>query len=159
VIGFFNTYRDGKRVTRNVLGEIAEQYKDAQRDNLKDAYFKQARADQIVVIVKAREPGRILIANGNRTDNGWHLPMSQRWIIQYNFYLNDARWGRMFVRPCPYFPFTARVCLNQHHWLIIRMREEKIDFQQRTKSFLRGCCTPRSCGNQSPCNRLAVRVF
>jgi hypothetical protein len=28
VIGFFNTYRDGKRVTRNVPGEIAEQYKN-----------------------------------------------------------------------------------------------------------------------------------
>jgi hypothetical protein len=25
------------------------------------------------------------------------------------FYINDARWGRMFVRVCPYFPFTARV--------------------------------------------------
>lgn len=28
VIGFFNTYRDGKRVTRNELGDIAEQYKN-----------------------------------------------------------------------------------------------------------------------------------
>ena len=28
VIGFFNTYRDGKRVTRNALGDIAEQYKN-----------------------------------------------------------------------------------------------------------------------------------
>ena len=36
----------------------------------------------------------------------------------------------MFVRMCPYFPFSARVCLNQHHWLAIRMREEEIDFQQ-----------------------------
>ena len=28
VIGFFNTYRAGKRVTRNELGDIAEQYKN-----------------------------------------------------------------------------------------------------------------------------------
>ena len=27
----------------------------------------------------------------------------------YNFYVNDARWGRMFVRMCPYLPFSARV--------------------------------------------------
>lgn len=52
------------------------------------------------------------------------LQMTQRWIIQYNFYLHDARWGRMFVRLCPYFPFTARVCLNQHHWPAVRMRQE-----------------------------------
>ncbi len=63
--------------------------------------------------------------------------MAQRWVTQYNFYLNDARWGRMFVRVCPYFPFTARVCLNQHHWLANRMREEKIDFQQCSNAFLK----------------------
>jgi hypothetical protein len=50
-----------------------------------------------------------------------------RWIVQYNFYINDRRWGRIFVRICPYLPFSARVCLNQHHWLANRMREEAID--------------------------------
>jgi hypothetical protein len=166
VIGFFNTYRDGKRVTRNELGDIAEQYKnwvtnrsqkwgapvleppDGRRDDFIDPYFKQAKPDQIVAILRAREPGRILIANGNKKDDRWHLQMTQRWIIQYNFYLNDARWGRMFVRLCPYFPFTARVCLNQHHWLAIRMREEKIDFQQCTNAFLR-------CGNPKRLQELA----
>jgi hypothetical protein len=49
---------------------------------------------------------------------------------------------------CPYFPFTARVCLNQHHWLANRMREEKIDFQQCTNAFLK-------CGNQKRLQELA----
>jgi hypothetical protein len=62
-------------------------------------------------------------------------------VNQFNFYLNDSHWGRMFVRMCPYFPFSARVCLNQHHWLAIRMREEGIDFQQCTNAFLR-CANP-----------------
>jgi hypothetical protein len=47
----------------------------------------------------------------------------------------------MFVRMCPYLPFSARVCLNQHHWLAGRMREEGIDFQQCTNAFLR-CADP-----------------
>src|SRR5216683_3857663 len=47
----------------------------------------------------------------------------------------------MFVRMCPYFPFSARVCLNQHHWLAARMRDEGIDFQQCTNAFLR-CSNP-----------------
>jgi hypothetical protein len=38
----------------------------------------------------------------------WHLQLVQRWIVQYNFYINDQRWGRMFVRICPYLPFSAR---------------------------------------------------
>src|ERR1700684_2317531 len=86
VIGFFNTYREGKRVTRNELGDIAEQYKnwvtngslkwgvpglespDRRRDDFIDPYFRQAKPDQIVAIVRAREPGRILIAHGNKKD-------------------------------------------------------------------------------------------
>jgi hypothetical protein len=61
--------------------------------------------------------------------------------MQYNFYVNDEHWGRMFVRMCPYLPFSARVCLNQHYWLATRMHEENIDFQQCTNAFLK-CASP-----------------
>lgn len=160
VIGFFNAYREGKRVTRSFLTDIADQFRnwvtnrsekwgvpileapEGRRDDFVDAYFKRAKADAVVAILRAREPGRILIANGNRKDDRWHLQMAQRWIIQYNFYVNDARWGRMFVRMCPYFPFTARVCLNQHHRLANRLREEEIDFRQCSNAFLK-CSDPK----------------
>jgi hypothetical protein len=153
VIGFFNTYREGKRVTRDLLHEIADQYKnwatnrsqkwnapileapEGRRDDFMDPYFKRAKPDEVVAILRAREPARILIANGNKKDDRWHLQLAQRWVIQYNFYINDARWGRMFVRVCPYFPFSARVCLNQHHWLANRMREEGIHFQPCSNAF------------------------
>jgi hypothetical protein len=153
VIGFFNTYREGKRVTRDALHEIADQFKNwvtnrsekwkapileapaGRRDDFMDPYFKRAKADEVVAILRAREPARILIANGNKKDDRWHLQIAQRWVIQYNFYINDARWGRMFVRVCPYFPFSARVCLNQHHWLANRMREGGIHFQQCSNAF------------------------
>ena len=100
-----------------------------------DPYFKRAKSDEVVAILRAREPARILIANGNKKDDRWHLQLAQRWVIQYNFYIHDARWGRMFVRVCPYFPFSARVCLNQHHWLANRMREEGIHFHQCSNAF------------------------
>jgi hypothetical protein len=83
----------------------------------------------------------MMIAIGNKKDDRWHLQMAQRWVVQYNFYVNDEHWGRMFVRMCPYLPFSARVCLNQHHWLAIRMRQEGIDFQQCTNAFLK-CANP-----------------
>ena len=54
----------------------------------------------------------------------------------------------MFVRMGPYFPFSARVCLNQHPWLAIRMRAEKIDFQQSSNALLR-------CGNPARLPELA----
>jgi hypothetical protein len=47
----------------------------------------------------------------------------------------------MFVRICPYLPFSARICLNQHHWLANRMREKGIGFKQVANAFLK-CADP-----------------
>jgi hypothetical protein len=82
-----------------------------------------------------------MTAIGDKSIGRWHLQIADRWIVQYNLYANDERWGRMFVRMCPYLPFSARVCLNQHHWLANRMREEGIDFRQCSNAFLR-CGAP-----------------
>jgi hypothetical protein len=70
------------------------------------------KPDAVVVILKAREPARIMTAIGDQVANRWHLQFAQRWVVQYNFYINDRNWGRMFVRICPYLPFSARICLN-----------------------------------------------
>ena len=171
VLGFFNTYRDGKRVTRKTLTDIADQFQywvknrsekwgapileppagegdERRRDRLLDAYFQKAKPNQVVAIVKAREPARILVAIGSKDNDCPHLEYKQRWVNQFNFYVNDAHWGRMFVRMCPHFPFSARICLNQHHWLAMRMREEGIDFQQSSNAFVR-------CGNPSRLQELA----
>ncbi len=159
VIGFFNTYRQQYPVSRDVLRDIATQFQnwtvnrsqkwgapileapEDRRDKFLDPYFRKAKPNQVVAIVKGREPARIMIAIGNKKENRWHLQIAPRWVVQYNFYINDERWGRMFVRMCPYLPFSARVCLNQHHWLATRMREEGIDFQQCTNAFLK-CANP-----------------
>jgi hypothetical protein len=160
VLGFFNAYRNGWRVTRRTLTEIADQFvywvrnraekwgapiveapEEERRDDFVLPYLKHAEPDHIAVILKGREPARILLAIGGKDNDSPHLEYKQRWVNQYNFYLNDRHWGPMFVRMCPYFPFSARVCLNQHYWLAIRMREEKIDFQQCKNAFLR-CSNP-----------------
>src|SRR5712691_2983771 len=159
-VGFFDVYRHLYPVSRDILRGAAEQFQvwvkeraaewnapiveapKGRRDEFVDPYFKGARADQIVVILKAREPARIMTAIGDKKANRWHLQIADRWIVQYNFYVNDQRWGRMFVRICPYLPFSARVCLNQHHWLANRMREEGVDFQQCSNAF-RKCAAPQ----------------
>src|SRR5919197_1816979 len=153
VIGFFNTYRELYPVSKAVLCDVASQYQhwvtakasqwgvpivdapaDARRDTFVEPYFRRAEPDHVVVILKAREPARYLVAIGK--DDRWHLEFKRRWPIQYNFYLFDREWGRMFVRVCPYFPFTARLCLNQHHWLSRRMEAEGITFRQAGNMFL-----------------------
>lgn len=166
VVGFFSFYRQQFPVSRKVLTDIADQFSnwvknrsekwsapildapDGRRDDFVEPYFKRAKPDQVVAILKAREPARIMTAIGTPKENRWHLQMAQRWVVQYNFYVNDARWGKMFVRLCPYFPFSARVCLNQHHWLANRMREENISFDKSSNAFLK-------CGNFDRLQELA----
>lgn len=160
VVGFFNVYRNVYPVSRDVLRGIAEQFQQwlkgwterrdipvveaprwGRRDEFVDGYFKRARPDQVVVVLKAREPARIMTAIGDKGTDRWHLQIGDRWVIQYNVYINDRDWGRMFVRMCPYLPFSARVCLNQHHWLATRMRAEGIAFRQCSNAFVR-CSHP-----------------
>jgi hypothetical protein len=171
VLGFFNTYREGTRVTRSYLTGIADQFQnwvknrsekwgapileapdgggdDSRRDKFILQYFQDTKPNQVVAILKAREPARILIAIGGKDNDCPHLEYKQRWVNQYNFYVNDEHWGRIFVRVCPYFPFSARVCLNQHHWLAHRMRQESIDFEQTTNAFMK-------CGNPARLQELA----
>jgi hypothetical protein len=154
VVGFFGSYRDLYPVSRDVLREIATQFHnwvvnrskkwrapildapEGRRDEFVQPYFKAAKPDQVVCILKAREPARIMTAIGTKKENRWHLELKQRWVDQYNFYINDAEWGRIFVRVCPYFPFSARVCLNQHHWIANRLIQRGVRFRQSTNAFV-----------------------
>ena len=159
-VGFFGTYRDLYPVSRDVLREIATQFQnwvinrskkwgapildapEGRRDDFVLPYFTAAKPDQVVCILKAREPARIMTAIGTKKENRWHLELKQRWVNQYNFYINDSEWGRMFVRVCPYFPFSARVCLNQHHWIANRLKQKDIRFRQSTNAFS-SCADPK----------------
>jgi hypothetical protein len=91
VVGFFNTLRQLYPVSRDVLRDIAGQFQNwvknrseswrapileaplGRRDDFVEPYFRKAKPDQVVVILKAREPARILIVIGNKKDNHWHL--------------------------------------------------------------------------------------
>jgi hypothetical protein len=154
--GFFWTYRHIYPVSRDLLRGIATQYhhwvqnrshqwkveivdevREDRRDTFVKPYFQRAQPDQVVVILKAREPAGIMTAIGDKKKNKWHLEIKRRWVDQYNFYLQDARWGPMFVRVCPYFPFSVRICLNQHYWLAQRLQEAGIGFTQTQNAFRR----------------------
>jgi hypothetical protein len=127
VVGFFGSHRAQYPVSRDLLRDIATQFRNwmqnrsqkwgativeaprGRRDEFLAPYFKPAKPDQVVVILKAREPARIMLAIGNQRENRWHLQIGQRWVTQYNFYVSDCHWGRKFVRVCPYLTFSARV--------------------------------------------------
>jgi hypothetical protein len=157
--GFFWVYRKIYPVTRKVLRDIASQYHDwvegiakkwgaeivgdpkGRRDHFVEPYFHKAQPDQVVVIIKAREPAGYMTATGQ--GEKWHLETKYRWPDQYNFYIQDAEWGQLFVRVCPYFPFSTRICLNQHYWLALKMKQAGIRFTQTGNCFRR-CSDPET---------------
>src|SRR5205823_12191804 len=86
VLGFSNTYREGKRVTRKVLTDIADQFQywlknrsekwgapvveapeEQRRDDFVQPYLRDCETDRVAVILKAREPARILVGLGGGT--------------------------------------------------------------------------------------------
>src|ERR1700732_4610802 len=95
VVGFFNTYRQLYPVTRYTLTNIADQFQHwvkeraakrnipiveapkGRRDDFVDPYFEQAKPDAVVVILKGREPARIMIAIGDKIANRWHLQIAK----------------------------------------------------------------------------------
>jgi hypothetical protein len=159
VKGFFWVYRHVYPVTRKILRDIASDYHnwvaahaqkwgvdivgapEGRRDEFVEPYFQKAKPGQVVLIIKAREPANIMTAIG--AGDKWHLETKYRWVDQYNFYLQDAVWGPMFVRVCPYFPFSTRICLNQHYWLANKMSHAGIRFQQAGNCF-RQCSDPEA---------------
>ena len=84
VVGFFNTYRQLYPVSRDTLRGIADHFQQwlkswsakrnipvleapkGRRDEFVEPYFKGAEPDQVVAVLKAREPARIMIAIGER---------------------------------------------------------------------------------------------
>ena len=103
VLGFFNTYREGKRVTRKTLTDIPDQFQnwlknrsekwgapvldapeDERRDDFVLPYLNNCEPDRVAVILKAREPARILVAIGGKDNDSPHLEFKQRWVNQFN---------------------------------------------------------------------------
>ena len=94
----------------------------------------------IAVILKSRENARVAVSYPTAS-GGNRIEVCTRFVWQYYFYLRDQDWGRMFVRICPYFPFNARVCVNQHEWLARQLQREGIFFRKAANAFVQ-CADP-----------------
>jgi hypothetical protein len=120
---------------------IVEPPKGVRREDWVEPFYQRIGSRfGIVVILKSRENARIAVSyptvrGGNR------IEVYTRFVWQYYFYLRDQEWGRMFLRICPYFPFNARVCVNQHEWLARRLSDEGIFFRKAANAFVQ-CANP-----------------
>lgn len=158
VVGFLEEKRQATRVTPACFRAISTDYhhfvralaeerhvevlmppKGVRREEWVEPSYQQLRGQTgIAVILKARENARVAVSYPRQGD---HVELLNRFVQQYYFYIQDRDFGRMFLRACPYFPFSARLCLNGHEWLACRLRQEGIAFEQRANAF-RSCTDP-----------------
>lgn len=94
----------------------------------------------IAVILKSREGARVAVSYATRS-GGHHIELCQRFVNQFYFYIQDAEFGRLFIRMCPYLPFNARLLINGHEWLACQMRRAGIRYRQQGNAFL-ACSDP-----------------
>jgi hypothetical protein len=158
VVGFLKQKRQADRVTPAYFKAISTDYhhfvqafaekrhvailqppKGVRREEWVEPYYQQLQGQAgIAVILKARENARVAVSFPRQGD---HVELLNRFVQQYYFYLQDQDFGRMFLRVCPYFPFSARICLNGHEWLACRLREQGIAFEPCANAF-RTCADP-----------------
>ena len=121
--------------------QIVEPPKGVRREEWVEPFYQRFGSRfGIVVILKSRENARIAVSYPTAS-GGNRIEVYSRFVWQYYFYLRDQDWGRMFLRICPYFPFNARVCLNQHEWLARRLQEESVFFRKAANAFVQ-CSNP-----------------
>ena len=158
VVGFLKEKRQAARVTPAYFKAISTDYhrfvqafaekrhveilmppKGVRREEWVEPFYQRLQGQAgMAVILKARANARVAVSFPRQGD---HVELLNRFVQQYYFYLQDRDFGRMFVRVCPYFPFSVRICLNGHEWLACRLRDEGIAFEQCANAF-RTCADP-----------------
>src|SRR5262245_51731811 len=129
VVCFFNSYRRLYPSTRQLLYGIADHFQkwlkgstenakvpmvDApkgRRDEFVDPYFKRAKPDAIVVVLKAGEPTHHDCHRRQGSGRGTLSSHSVGLCSTMSISTTPAGDARLF-RMCPYLPFSARVCGN-----------------------------------------------
>jgi hypothetical protein len=155
IVGFLDKCRHVPSITRAYFRQVSEDYhrfvaelasaqrvqiveppKRVRREDWVEPFYKSfGRRFGIVVILKSRENARVAVSYPTPS-GGNRIEVCTRFVWQYYFYVRDQQWGRMFLRTCPYFPFNARVCVNQHEWLARQLEREGISFRKAANAFL-----------------------
>lgn len=155
IVSFLDRHRHVPSITRQYFRQVSADYhqwveslagkrgiqiieppKNVRREELVDPYYSRLHRDSgIAVILKSRENARVAVSYPSKT-GGNRIEVYPRFVWQYYFYIQDRDLGRMFLRIATYFPFNARMCLNGHEWLALRMKREGISFRKEGNAFL-----------------------
>lgn len=75
-------------------------------------------------------------------------------VNHYYFYILDRDFGPLFIKLCPYFPYTGEVCLNGHEWAKRALDQGGIGYTALDNG-IESCAEPKRL--QRICNGLGPR--
>src|SRR6185312_4406859 len=113
--------------------------KGQRKDDVMADRLKSFTAEQGVVFIgRAQEKTSLFRTEKRRNATGQTYP----WIVRttgvvnhFYFYCVDADFGPFFLKFCSYFPYTARLCLNGHHWAQRQAAKVGIGFTAMDNAF------------------------
>jgi hypothetical protein len=117
------------------------------KDDVMAEHLGRFRGQEGVLFIgKAQEKTRVF-----RTERRKNPTTGQRypWIVQgtamvnhYYVYCVDRDFGPFFLKFCPYFPYTAKLCLNGHEYVKRQLAQRGIAFEALDNGIL-ACADPR----------------
>jgi hypothetical protein len=132
--------------------------KGQRKDDIAKAYLARHDGSEGILFVGRAQEKTTVYRTEKRVnpDTGKAYP----WIVTAtalpnHFYLYglDDDVGPFFFKFCSYFPYTAKVCLNGHHWAQRQATKAGIDFEAADNAFA-ACADParlqRLCERLSP---------
>lgn len=103
------------------------------------AFQAAGGTEGVVFIGRAQEKTAVFRTEKRRnTQTGRSYP----WIVRstgiinhYYFYCFDDDFGPFFVKFCGYFPYTAKLCINGHHWAQRQAAKAGVGFVAMDNAF------------------------
>lgn len=177
VVGFFKYHRDMPFVSGALMDPISKDFvaaihrfiadhdldlvhfaKGQRKDDVAKAYLADHDGSEGVLFVgRAQEKASVFRTERrvNPTTGKaypWLVPATSM-VNHFYFYAFDDDFGPFFLKFGTYFPYTAKVCLNGHHWAQRQAERAGIDFEAMDNAFA-ACSDPealqRICAGLSP---------
>lgn len=130
--------------------------KGQRKDDIAQSYLAEHDGTEAILFVgRAQEKARVY-----RTEKrvNPHTGAAYPWLVlttamvnQYYFYGFDDDFGPFFCKFCSYYPYTAKICLNGHHFAQRQAAKAGIDFEALDNGFL-------SCEDPARLQRICDRL-
>jgi hypothetical protein len=128
---------------RRFAAERAIPWVDFAKGQRKDEVMQErllsfAGREGVVFIGRGQEKTNVFRTEKRRNANGERYP----WVVKtsavinhFYFYCLDEDFGPFFLKFCSYFPYTAKLCINGHHWAQHQAAKAGLQFTAMDNAF------------------------